>query len=55
MTKKAGFESSLQICGQTYPRKVDVECLNALASLGATIHKVSVFTVTTKLKDKSVV
>ena len=29
------------ICGQTYTRKVDVDCVNALASLAATVHKVS--------------
>lgn len=29
------------VCGQTYSRKVDVDCLNVLASLGASVHKVS--------------
>ena len=29
------------ICGQTYTRKVDVDCLSVLASLGSSIHKVS--------------
>ena len=29
------------ICGQTYTRKVDVDCVNTLASLAATVHKVS--------------
>lgn len=28
------------VCGQTYSRKVDVDCLNVLASLGASVHKV---------------
>ena len=28
------------ICGQTYSRKVDVDCVNTLASLAATVHKV---------------
>ncbi|KAL7639472.1 UNVERIFIED_CONTAM: hypothetical protein RMT77_009973 [Armadillidium vulgare] len=40
VTKKAGFCKAYPICGQTYPRKVDVECLNVLASLGATVHKI---------------
>ncbi|MCL4131140.1 UNVERIFIED_CONTAM: hypothetical protein GTU68_053901 [Idotea baltica] len=40
VTKKAGFSKPYPICGQTYSRKVDVECLNVLASLGATIHKI---------------
>lgn len=26
--------------GQTYSRKVDIDCLSNLASLGATVHKV---------------
>lgn len=29
------------VTGQTYSRKVDVDCLSSLASLGATVHKVS--------------
>ena len=29
------------MCGQTYSRKVDVDCLTSLASLGATVHKAS--------------
>lgn len=37
----AGFKKHYSVTGQTYSRKVDVECLNALASLGATVHKVS--------------
>lgn len=36
----AGFEKRYSVTGQTYSRKVDVECLNALSSLGATVHKV---------------
>ena len=40
VTKMAGFEKYYAVTGQTYSRKVDVECLNALSSLGATIHKV---------------
>lgn len=29
------------ITGQTYTRKVDIEVLSVLASLGASVHKVS--------------
>lgn len=39
VTEMAGFASSFTISGQTYSRKVDVEVVNVLASLGATIHK----------------
>lgn len=28
------------VTGQTYSRKVDVDCVSTLASLGATVHKV---------------
>ncbi|OXU25705.1 hypothetical protein TSAR_014134 [Trichomalopsis sarcophagae] len=41
VTKMAGFEKRYPVTGQTYSRKVDLECLNALSSLGATVHKVS--------------
>lgn len=41
VTKMAGFEKYYAVTGQTYSRKVDIECLNVLSSLGATIHKVS--------------
>ena len=40
VTQLAGFKQSYSVCGQTYSRKVDVECLNVLASLGASAHKV---------------
>ncbi|XP_076656788.1 adenylosuccinate lyase [Halictus rubicundus] len=40
VTKMAGFEKHYPVTGQTYSRKVDVECLNALSSLGSTIHKI---------------
>ncbi|CAG0900593.1 unnamed protein product [Darwinula stevensoni] len=40
VTEMAGFEKSYPVCGQTYPRKVDVECLSALASMGASMHKI---------------
>ena len=41
VTELAGFSSCYTVCGQTYPRKVDVQLVQALASLGATAHKVS--------------
>ncbi|XP_076621713.1 adenylosuccinate lyase [Colletes latitarsis] len=40
VTKMAGFEKHYPVTGQTYSRKVDVECLNALSSLGSTVYKV---------------
>ena len=40
VTKMAGFQKSFIVCGQTYTRKVDVECIAVLSSLGATVHKV---------------
>lgn len=39
VTEYAGFQSSFIVCGQTYSRKVDADCLSALASLGASVHK----------------
>jgi len=40
VTKMAGFQRAFIICGQTYTRKVDVESIAVLSSLGATVHKV---------------
>lgn len=40
VTQMAGFKEVYIVCGQTYTRKVDVECLNVLASLGSTAHKI---------------
>jgi adenylosuccinate lyase len=40
VTKLSGFKSSYIVCGQTYSRKVDADCLSVLASLGASIHKI---------------
>ncbi|XP_029168883.1 adenylosuccinate lyase [Nylanderia fulva] len=40
VTKMAGFEKHYAVTGQTYSRKVDIECLNVLSSLGATVHKI---------------
>ncbi|XP_037083539.1 adenylosuccinate lyase-like isoform X1 [Pollicipes pollicipes] len=39
VTELAGFSSCYTICGQTYPRKLDVMMVQALASLGASAHK----------------
>ena len=38
--QKAGFKSPVPVSGQTYDRKIDVDVLNALASFGATCHKI---------------
>jgi adenylosuccinate lyase len=39
VTKMAGFNQSYPVTGQTYSRKVDLDVLNALSSLGASAHK----------------
>lgn len=39
VTKLAGFEKHYGVTGQTYSRKVDVEIISAIASLGTSIHK----------------
>lgn len=39
VTQLAGFEKTYAVTGQTYSRKVDLDIISALASLGATIHK----------------
>lgn len=39
VTKLAGFQKPYGVTGQTYSRKVDVEVVGALASLGTSIHK----------------
>lgn len=36
----AGFKNAYIVTGQTYSRKVDLDILNALGSLGASVHKV---------------
>uniref|UniRef100_A0A2I3SCY1 Adenylosuccinate lyase n=1 Tax=Pan troglodytes TaxID=9598 RepID=A0A2I3SCY1_PANTR len=40
VTEKAGFKRAFIITGQTYTRKVDIEILSVLASLGASVHKI---------------
>ena len=39
VTEKAGFNSKLTICGQTYTRKVDAMIVNAVAGIGSSVHK----------------
>jgi adenylosuccinate lyase len=36
-----GFETILPICGQTYPRKVDLQIFHSLASFAASSHKMA--------------
>ncbi|XP_053392633.1 adenylosuccinate lyase-like [Mercenaria mercenaria] len=40
VTDMAGFKQHFLICGQTYSRKVDIDSLSTLASLGASVHKI---------------
>ncbi|NXS71535.1 PUR8 lyase, partial [Pandion haliaetus] len=40
VTAKAGFKRAYMVTGQTYSRKVDIEVLSVLASLGASVHKI---------------
>ena len=42
VTEMAGFQSAYVITGQTYSRKIDLDCLSALGSLGVTVHKVKI-------------
>ncbi|XP_017103598.2 adenylosuccinate lyase [Drosophila bipectinata] len=39
VTELAGFKKAYSVTGQTYSRKVDVEIVAALSSLGTSIHK----------------
>uniref|UniRef100_A0A8C8GAC6 Adenylosuccinate lyase n=1 Tax=Oncorhynchus tshawytscha TaxID=74940 RepID=A0A8C8GAC6_ONCTS len=39
VTEMAGFKKAYMVTGQTYSRKVDIDSLSPLASMGATIHK----------------
>jgi adenylosuccinate lyase len=41
VTKLSGFEYAYPVTSQTYSRKVDVDVLAPLASLGATAHKIA--------------
>uniref|UniRef100_A0AAX7T4Z3 Adenylosuccinate lyase n=1 Tax=Astatotilapia calliptera TaxID=8154 RepID=A0AAX7T4Z3_ASTCA len=40
VTEMAGFKKAYLVTGQTYSRKVDIDCLSRLASLGASVHKI---------------
>lgn len=41
VTKLSGFSEAYPVTGQTYSRKVDIDVLGPLASLGATAHKIA--------------
>jgi hypothetical protein len=45
----AGFKDGYIVTGQTYSRKVDLDILNVLGSLGASVHKVRSFAFLTVL------
>ena len=40
VTQLAGFANAYMLCGQTYTRKSDVDVLSAIASFGASAHKI---------------
>jgi len=39
VTNLCGFEKSYPVTGQTYSRKVDIQVIGAISSLGSTVHK----------------
>ncbi|WP_164104160.1 adenylosuccinate lyase [Candidatus Laterigemmans baculatus] len=39
VAEKLGFESTYAVTGQTYPRKVDTQILDALSGIGQSLHK----------------
>ena len=41
VAKKMGFPTVVPVCGQTYSRKIDIDAIAPLASLGATAHKIA--------------
>jgi hypothetical protein len=41
VTKLSGFEYAYPVASQTYSRKIDIDVLAPLASLGATAHKIA--------------
>jgi adenylosuccinate lyase len=41
VTKLSGFSYSYPVTGQTYSRKIDIDVLSPLASMGATVHKIA--------------
>lgn len=41
VTEKSGFKFAYPVSGQTYTRKIDIDSLAPLSSLGATAHKIA--------------
>lgn len=41
VTELSGFKHAYPVTGQTYSRKIDIDVLGPLASLGATAHKIA--------------
>lgn len=41
VTQLSGFEYAYPVTSQTYSRKIDIDVLAPLASLGATAHKIA--------------
>ncbi len=41
IAEKLGFETSYAVTGQTYPRKVDSQLLDALSGIGQSLHKIA--------------
>lgn len=41
VTKMSGFKFAYPVSGQTYTRKIDIDCLSPLGSFGATAHKIA--------------
>ncbi len=41
VTRKMGFESRYEVCGQTYPRKEDARILDWLAGIGRSGHRIT--------------
>jgi len=39
VAKRMGFSRTFGVCGQTYPRKVDSQVLNALSGIAQSLHK----------------
>ena len=39
VTRAFGFDSSFVVTGQTYPRKIDAQVVNALAGIAASVHR----------------
>uniref|UniRef100_A0A669F1I2 Adenylosuccinate lyase n=1 Tax=Oreochromis niloticus TaxID=8128 RepID=A0A669F1I2_ORENI len=40
VTEMAGFKKAYLVTGQTYSRKVDIDCMSTLADLGASVYKI---------------